>query len=223
MKKKSNATQDFVPIKEVRDGVVILEDGSLRSVILASSINFSLKSPEEQGAVLMQFQNFLNTIDFSIEIVIQSRRLDIKPYLNILEEQKKSQMNELMRIQTEEYIAFVRKFTENTNIMSKNFFVIVPYTPAIIRKGDTLGERIKSGLGIGSKDKKSKNEAKRRRFEEHLSQLEQRISVVEQGLRRSGVRVARLGTEEVIELLYQTFNPGETGVPGGEEDEQQTT
>src|SRR2546426_789121 len=100
----SKATQDFVPIKEVRDGVIILKDGSLRSILLASSLNFSLKSDDERNEILFQFQDFLNSLDFPVEICIQSRRLDIRPYIALLDERYKEQTNDLMKIQTTEYI-----------------------------------------------------------------------------------------------------------------------
>src|SRR3977135_1006373 len=117
----SKATQDFVPIREVRDGVVVLKDGSLRSILLASSLNFSLKSDDERNAILFQFQDFLNSLDFPVQISIQSRRLDIRPYIALLEERYKEQINDLMKIQTREYIEFIKKFTETTSIMTKSF------------------------------------------------------------------------------------------------------
>ena len=207
----TNATQEFVPIKEVRDGIVILKDGGLRSILLCSSLNFSLKSEDERNAILLQFQDFLNSLDFSIEIVIQSRKLDIRPYIALLEEREKNQTNNLMKIQVREYIEFIKNFTENTNIMTKNFFIVVPYSPAILNTSKT--GNIISNLGIGPKNKKSQAAAVESNFSEDRSQIEERLSVVEQGLTRTGIRVARLGTEEVIELFYKAFNPGETEKP----------
>lgn len=205
----TNATQEFVPIKEVRNGVVMLKDGGMRSILLCSSLNFSLKSENERNAILLQFQDFLNSLDFSIEIVIQSRKLDIRPYIALLEEQGKAQTNNLMKIQVREYIEFIKSFTENTNIMTKNFFIVVPYNPAVISPGrsGSIGSRF--GLGT-KKERAATTEAN---FDENRSQLEERLSVVEQGLIRTGIRVVRLGTEEVIELFYKAFNPGETEKP----------
>jgi hypothetical protein len=203
----SKATQEFVPIKEVRDGIAILKDGSMRGIVLSSSLNFSLKSEDERRAIILQFQDFLNSLDFPVQISIQSRRLDIRPYIALLEDRYKEQMNDLMKIQTREYIEFIRKFTETTNIMTKSFFIVVPYDPALIN--------IKKGAG-GFFKKTSTAEEKVRdenNFEENRTQLEQRVSVVEQGLSRCGIRVIRLGTEEVIELFYKIFNPGETDKP----------
>ena len=127
MAQNTQATQNFVPIKEVRDGFVVLDDGSMRAILLASSVNFALKSADEQQSIIMQFQSFLNSLDFSIQFFIESRQLDIRPYIALLEEKHKEQATDLMKIQTREYIDFVKKFTENSNIMSKSFFVVVPY------------------------------------------------------------------------------------------------
>lgn len=204
----TSATQEFVPIKEVRDGVILLKDGGMRSILLCSSLNFALKSEDERQAILLQFQDFLNSLDFSIEIVIQSRKLDIRPYIALLEGQEKAQTNNLMKIQVREYIEFIRSFTENTNIMTKNFFIVVPYSPAILTTGQSS---IASRLGFGTKSERAA--ATEASFDENRSQLEERLSVVEQGLIRTGIRVAHLGTEEVIELFYKAFNPGETEKP----------
>ena len=124
----AKATQEFVPIKEVRDGIVVLKDGGLRAIVLANSINLSLKSDDEQRATILQFQNFLNTLDFSVQISIQSRKLDIRPYLLLLENRMKVQSEPLLKLQTKEYIEFIKNFTESVSIMTKNFFVVVPYT-----------------------------------------------------------------------------------------------
>lgn len=201
---KATPTQAFVPIKEVRDGIIIEKDGGMRAILLASSLNFSLKSESEKNAILLQFQDFLNSLDFSIQIVVQSRKLDIRPYLSLLEEQGKLQVNDLMRIQIREYIEFIRSFTESTNIMTKSFFIVVPYSPNQITKDSGLASF------ISRSNPKDKAAAKESSFEESRTQLEERLAVVEQGVVRTGVRIARLGTDEIIELFYKAFNPGET-------------
>jgi len=209
MASTSSATQEFVPIKEVRDGIIMLKDGGMRAILLCSSMNFSLKSDDERNAILLQFQDFLNSLDFSVEILIQSRKLDIRPYIALLEGRVAKQESSLMKIQVREYIEFIKNFTESTNIMTKHFFIIVPYSPAML--GAPTASGILSSLGLGEKKLESaKSDAN---FDENRSQLEERLSVVEQGLVRSGIRVARLGTEEVIELFYKAFNPGETEKP----------
>ena len=207
MSRKTNATQDFVPIKEIRDGIAVLKDDSLRAILLASSLNFSLKSDDERAAILIQFQDFLNSLDFSIQIFIQSRRLDIRPYISLLEQQEKKQLNDLMKIQTQEYIEFIKDFTENTSIMTKHFFIVIPYSPA------PLQGKNKGGFGVFKMGKKEDRVTEKEIFEEKRTQLDQRVSVVEQGLVRSGIRVAHLGTEEIVELFYKIFNPGETEKP----------
>ncbi len=199
-----------MPIKEVRDSVAMLKDGGLRAILLASSLNFALKSSDEQTAIIYQFQNFLNSLDFSVQIFVQSRRLDIRPYLALLEERYKQQLTDLMKIQTREYIEFIRNFTENTNIMSKSFFLVVPYDPPTIKTSS-----LTKGFGdvFGGSNQQESTEDHLAAFEENKTQLEQRVSVVEQGLTRTGIRVAQLGTEEIIELFYKLFNPGELEKP----------
>jgi hypothetical protein len=208
-KVKAQATQEFVPIKEVRDGVVILKDGSLRSLLMASSINLALKSADEQEATIGQFQNFLNSLEFSVQFFIQSRDLDVRPYIALLEERYGLELDDLMKIQIREYIAFIKDFTERANIMTKNFFIVVPYDPALIVRGGgaaMIGNLFPSG-------NTSSAPLTDTQFEQYRTQLEQRISVIEQGLVRTGVRVVKLGTEEVIELFYKLFNPGELEKP----------
>ncbi len=203
---KSAPSQQFVPLKEVRDGIAILKDGSMRALLLTSSLNFALKSTESQEAIIYQFQNFLNSLDFTVQIFVSSRRLDIRPYIALLENRYKEQTGELLRLQTREYIEFIKKFTESANIMTKSFFVVVPYSSAMLNKGNA------SGL-FAKKDKAQEAAQKSEVFEEAKSQIQQRVSVVEQGLTRVGIRVAQLGTEEIIELFYKIFNPGETDKP----------
>lgn len=201
--KAGAATQQFVPIKEVRDGVVILTNGQMAGVLMTSSLNFALKSYDEQQSVIYQFQNFLNALDFPVQIAIHSTRLDIKPYLNLLEDRRKEQVNDLMKIQVHEYIQFIRTFTEDNQIMTKAFFVVVPFTPPIISKSK----------GINPFNKKDTKEEKTQQFEEFRTQLEQRVSIVEQGLKRCGVDAIWLGTDELVELFYRYFNPGDAERP----------
>lgn len=201
----ANATQQFVPVKEIRNGIAILKDGGYRGVLICSSINFGLKSAEEQHAITLGFQNFLNTLDFSIQIVINSRRMDLRPYLALLEGKSVEQKTELMRVQLHEYIEFVRSFTEQANIMTKSFYVIVPYAPHFSVANST-------GF-LKHKNEAEKTAASETSFEEDRAQLEQRLTLVGTGLASIGVRAVPLGTEEVIELLYRSFNPGELENP----------
>ena len=200
---KAKATQEFIPIKEVRDGIIVLKDGELRSIVLANSINLSLKSQDEQKATILQFQNFLNTLDFSVQISVQSRKLDIRPYLLLLEERIKVQTEPLLKLQTKEYIEFIRNFTESVAIMTKSFFVVVPYTHTVLKSDSSILGRF---FGRGSKEERQL--AKQVDFEEKRSQLEERVAVIQQGLGRCGINSAQLGTEEVVEVFYKVFNPG---------------
>ncbi len=210
MAAKSQTTQSFVPIQEVRDGVVVLKNGDMRALILASSLNFALKSQDEQSSIMLQFQNFLNSLDFPIQIFVQSKKLDIRPYIALLEGRYKEQLTELMKIQVREYIEFIKTFVESTNIMSKSFFVVIPYDPAMVSSSNNPMSSLLPGK---KKDAKARAESADQQFQEYRSQLEQRVAVVEQGLVRCGIRAAELGTEEVVELFYKLFNPGETEKP----------
>lgn len=201
MANQQPSTQDFVPIRDIRGNVVIFKNGQMAMVLLASSINFALKSLDEQQAILGQFQSFLNTIDFSLQFYIQSRRLNIEPYLAQLLEREPLQDNDLMRIQLREYMEFIKTFTTEVDVMSKNFFVVIPYTPTQI---DFSSNNI--GAIFGKKKDLTIEDAK---FEENRLQLEQRTALVEQGLSRIGVRTVALQSEELVELYYHIFNPGD--------------
>ena len=208
---KSKAAQDFVPIKEIRDGIVILKDGTMRMVLMASSVNLALKSDDEQTAILMQFQSFLNSLEFSTQIFIQSRRLDIRPYVARLDERLKEEMNDLLKIQIREYMNFVKTVTASTNIMNKLFLVVVPYSPPkpVTASAPSEGGALGNLLGKKSQAKPTISKGAMEAFEEAKSQLEQRAGIISQGLARTGVRMAPLGTEELTELYYHLFNPGE--------------
>ena len=154
-------TQDCVTLDKIRDGSVVLKDGSLRVVLIASSLNFALKSAEEQDAIIFQFQNFLNSLEFPIQIYIQSRKLDIRPYIALLENQLENASNDLMQIQIREYIDFVKKFVDMSNIMTKNFFIVVPYARSVIQSKDNFLYKV---LG-----KKQTSKKKQTYIEEDLS------------------------------------------------------
>lgn len=202
----AQATQKFVPVKEIRNGVVILKDGGYRGILMCSSVNFGLKSADEQKAIIAGFQTFLNTLDFSIQILMNSRRMDIRPYLALLETKMAGQKTDLLRIQLREYIEFVRSFTENSNIMSKTFYIVVPYS------GGSAAQVTKAFSLFGG-SKQAATDANNTSFEEAHVQLEQRLALVAGGLANTGIRAAPLGTEETIELLYRSFNPGELENP----------
>lgn len=199
--------QAFVPVSEVRSGVVILKEGGYRGIMMCSSLNFALKSEEEQRAIIGGFQNFLNTLDFTVQIVVHSRKTDVRPYLALLNERMEHQTSELMRIQLREYIAFIRNFIEGSDIMTKTFYIVVPYSV-----GATVAS-VKgafAGLGKGAAAQQPGIDTS---FEESRVQLEQRMALVAGGLASAGLRAVPLGTEEVIELLYRSFNLGEMDNP----------
>ncbi|MGI9118108.1 MAG: hypothetical protein ACR2IQ_00990 [Minisyncoccia bacterium] len=200
----ASGTQDFVPIKEIRNGVIELTSGEVRAIILANPINLSLKTEDEQQAILANFMSFLNSLDFSTQISIQSRRLDITEYLLKLEKRYELQTEPLLKIQTRQYIEFIRDFTENNEIMTKDFFVVVPYEGGLITKEAKGLMSFFSG-----KSKKETLLDEQKIFEENRTQLEQRVSLVISGLASCGVQAQMLDTDSVIEVVYKVFNPGD--------------
>lgn len=206
MAQNTQSTQQLVDIEAIRNGVVILKTGALRAVIMCSSVNIALKSQDEQDALIFQYQNFLNGLDFPMQFVVHSRKLDITDYFNNLTASLKTQENSLLRIQTEEYIEFIKSFVNMQNIMSKNFYAIVPYY---------IGEDIKLTwtdrlFGATSSSFISmSNDA----FQKHRNQLWQRVDNVIMGLRSLGVRSLPLSNDELVELFFDLYNPGERGKP----------
>ena len=206
----AKSSLEFVQIKEVRNVIIILKDGSLRAILIASSLNLSLKSSEEQQAIISEFQNFLNGLDFQTQICMQSRRLDIRPYLISLENRLKEQTEPLLKIQTKEYIDFIKSFTDEVNIMTKTFFIVVPYSPTMIKTSDVAGNlfgRNNSKKQAGN----TKKEIDTASFEEKRTQLDQRVGVIISGLGRVSIRTTQLKTDQIVELFYKTFNPGDIG------------
>lgn len=202
---QTKATQSFVPVQEVRNGVVILKEGGYRGILICSALNFALKSEDEQKAIIGGFQNFLNTLDFSVEIVVHSRKMDIRPYLALLSERMEAQTTELMRLQLREYIQFVQNFMDSTSIMTKLFYVIVPYTPGV------SAQAVTRALPFLQKQQQAQETSGS--FADDRVQLEQRMSLVMSGLASAGLRAVPLNTEEIIELLYRSFNLSELESP----------
>lgn len=196
---KGSATQDFVPIERVREGVVILKTGEIRAVLITNSLNLGLKSEDEQQAVLSQFQSFLNSLDFPVQFFVESRKLNIKPYMTLLQERSVLVKEDLLKIQIHEYMGFIKKFTDESNIMTKHFFITVPY---FNQATQTVSASSIMSLGAAPKTNEES-------FDTSRIQLDQRVASVVQGLSRFGLRAQRLGTEEVVELFYKLFNPGE--------------
>jgi len=197
------STQQFLEIDQIKEGVIVLKNKALRGVVMVSSLNFALKSEDEQKAIIYQFQNFLNSLDFSLEIAIQSRKLNITPYLDKLKELGAQQKNELLKVQTTEYQKFVKELIAGGAIMSKNFFVIVPFTLVEIP-----GMKQAKGL-FGKKPNPTFNDE---RFHRAKSQLWQRMEFVALGLRRCGLQCVPLNTPELIELFWSLYHPEESEV-----------
>jgi len=193
------STQQFLEIEQIREGVFVLKNKSLRGAIMVSSLNFTLKSEDEQSAIIYQFQNFLNSLDFSIEIVVQSRRLNITGYLDKLKDLEKAQKNELLKIQAAEYQKFIRDLIAGGAIVSKNFFVVVPFTLIEIPGTRTVK---KQPTVIFSEDQ----------FQRAKSQLRQRMEFVALGLRRCGLQCVFLDTLELIELFWSQYHPEEAEI-----------
>jgi hypothetical protein len=195
------AAQQFVDIAEIKDDIVVLKNGALRSVLMVSSINFDLKSTEEQEAIVAAYQNFLNSLDFPLQILISSRKLDIDPYMDLLDEKEKEQNNDLLRFQISEYRNFVKNLVSTSNIMTKTFYVIVPFAFTEGKK-ESFVDRIRIAL-----NPKQAIMEKGMEFENYKNQLWQRVDHIIAGLEGTGIRMIPLKTPELIELFYNAYNP----------------
>lgn len=201
---KGPATQEFVSIDEIREDVVILKNGGLRTILMCSSRNLELESIDIQNAIVSLYADFLNSFDWPLQIIVHSRKLDINPYLKLLEEKLKTQENELLKIQTAEYIEFVRSFVSLSNVMIKRFYISVPFDP-IESKTEGPLEKLTS---IISKTPK-KSALSEETFKEHRGQLTQRVEHTILALAHIGIKGSQLKTDELIELFYNLYNPEE--------------
>lgn len=197
----ASSTQRYVDVEEIRDGVVVLKNGSLRSILLVSSLNFDLKSAEEQDAIILQYQNFVNSLDFPLQILVSSRRFDIRPYIELLKDKENHQKNELLRLQISEYQNFIKSLAEVSNIMSKLFYIIVPFSPIEDKEKGLFHSLTTLFNPAGAVIER------REFFETYKNQLWQRVDHVSFGLSQTGLKIAPLNTEEIIELLYNSYNP----------------
>ncbi|TSC96182.1 MAG: hypothetical protein Athens101410_112 [Parcubacteria group bacterium Athens1014_10] len=202
IKKKSlPSTQKYLDIAEIKDDCVVLKDGSLRTILLVSSINFALKSEEEQKAIIQGYVNFLNSLEFSVQIIVQSRKLNISSYIEKLKEVEENQENDLLKMQTAEYISYIQELVEMGEIMSKYFYVAVSYSPFsggaknfFIRLQETLSAVMIIKL-------------KRTLFEKYKLELFKRADTIMSGLASMGLKSVPLDTQSLIELFYKTYNP----------------
>jgi len=198
----ATTTQQFLEIKDIKEGVIILKNNTLRGVLMVSSLNFALKSGEEQEATIYQFQQFLNSLDFSCQVLVQSRKLNITGYLDKLEELEKKQKNDLLKVQTAEYRKFVESLVKEGTIMTKNFYIIVPYSVLESQGGSTAGKLKKITAPTLTKEE----------FQRCKNQLWQRMEFLGLGLRRCGLTTVPLTTPELTELFWSLYHPQQAEV-----------
>ncbi len=195
------STQKYLDIAEVKDDIMVMHDGTLRVVIMVSSINFALKSEDEQNATISAYVSFLNNINFPIQIVVQSREMNIDEYLVRLKQKEKEQTNELLKIQTQEYIQYITELVSIGKIMNKKFFIVVPYNPLT----DKHKNFFKSMLDVLKPIEYVK--IKEKRFKQNKAELDRRVENVLNGLSSIGLNAIQLDTQSLIELYYNTYNP----------------
>ncbi len=194
-------TQDFLEVDQIKEGILILKNKSLRGVLMVSSANFSLKSEDEQNAIIYQFQNFLNSLDFFCQIVVQSRKINIKGYLDRIKNLEEKQTNPLLKMQTADYGNFIEQLVANNTILTKNFFVIIPYSPSEVESVKIKGNFFK---------KPAAPELTEESFQRNKQQILQRMEFVVLGLMRCGLKSVPLTTMELVELLWSLHHPKET-------------
>lgn len=201
MPKIQASTQRFLPFSEIKEDCVVLKDGSLRAVLLVSSINFALKSEDEQNAIIQAYVSFLNSFDFPLQILIQSRKLNINPYLEKLKIIEKQQTNELLKAQINEYRSYISELIKIGQIMTKRFYLTVPYNPLSDKKKGFFRKIIDLfGPGVFLKLRKEE-------FGKRKRELYQRVEHIVGGLNSVGLNVIPLDTQGLIELYYNSYNP----------------
>lgn len=211
------STQTYLRISEIRENTVVLKNGGLRAVLKVSSINFNLKSEDEQNAIIYSYQGFLNTLEDPIQIIIRSKKLDIDNYLDDLREKATKQTNALLQKQTTEYVEYIQKLVEYADIMSKEFYVVVPQDP-YRSKNQSFLEKF---LGfINSKDNYGQIKQRRDEFDELHRKLAQKINGVKIGLENCGLKVEELTTKNLIQLFYEINNPVAARYQKGEDWDQ---
>ncbi|HQK63869.1 MAG TPA: TraC family protein [Candidatus Staskawiczbacteria bacterium] len=202
------ATQNFLEIDDIREGVLLLKNNSIRGILMVSSINFALKSEEEQTAIIYAFQSFLNSLDFSCQIVVQSRNINITPYLDSLRDLEEKQTNELLRKQTAAYREFIKNMVVGDVVMTKNFYVVVPYTLVEIFGAAAATKNLNIFKGADAHMEKMTDD----QFQRCKTQLWQRMEYLAMGLRRCGLEAVPLTTPELIELFWAIHHPDQAEV-----------
>ena len=203
-----NSTQNSLQIAEVRDGIVIMNDGSFRSVVMVKSINFDLMSPQEQEAVESGYQGFLNSLYFPIQIFIRSQKVDLRPYIEKLDKIRTEHDNMLLALLMEDYIGYIGNLSEQTNIMDKKFYIVIPFFPVVnVQKGLTQSKNFLGGLGGVFRPKEQHVTINEADLENAKTELRNRVQAVLAGVRQCGIQGLPLDTQELIELYYDTYNP----------------
>lgn len=205
--RKANTTQNSLLLSELREGMVIMADGSFRAVIACKSINFDLMSAREREGVEYSYQNFLNALYFPIQIFIRSQRVDIGPYLDRLEDIRRNQDNMLLNVLMDDYIQFIDALAQDANIMDKSFFIVVPFFPA----GDA-GKMMEQGKGLfdkffGASKAAAVTKIDKASYEKAKEEIKNRVDSVISGLMQVGVQATQLNTKELGELYYNVYNP----------------
>lgn len=203
-----NSTQNALQIAEIRDGIVIMNDGSFRSVVMVKSVNFDLMSPQEQESIEYAYQGFLNSLYFPIQIFIRSQKIDLQPYIDRLDKIRTEHDNMLLALLMEDYIGYIDALSQQTNIMDKRFYVVIPYFPTIaVQKALTQSKTFFSGLGSMFNNKEQHVVINEVDLENAKTELRNRVQSVLSGLLQSGIQGLPLDTQELIELYYDTYNP----------------
>jgi len=203
-KDPQGSTQLYLRIGEIHDDTVVLKNGGMRAVLEVDSVNVNLKSEDEQNALAMSYQNFLNSLDFPIQIVVRSKKLDISGYLGKLKVIGKNQTNELLKNQVAEYSEYIRRLVEFADIMEKSFYVVIPYDPPRAKSINSL-QNFWNFIHPG--DSNSAFEQRKKEFADLNKKLEQNLDQVAGGLENCGLRARRLGTADLIQLFYGIYNP----------------
>ncbi len=203
-----NSTQNTLQIAEIRDGIVIMNDGSFRSVVMVKSINFDLMSRQEQEAVEYSYQSFLNSLYFPIQIFLRSRKVDLRPYIEKLDKIRTEHDNMLLALLMEDYIGYIDNLSRQTNIMDKNFYVVIPFFPVLeVKKALTESKNFLGGLGGLFKKGDQHVVIHEADLENAKTELRNRVQSVLSGLLQAGIQGLPLDTQELIELYYDTYNP----------------
>lgn len=198
------ATQTHLRIAEIRDNFLVLKNGGIRAVIETTSVNFNLKSEEEQNAIIYSYQAFLNTLDFPVQIVIKSKKLDLDNYLSNLREIGEKQPNPLLKTQTFEYIEYIQRLLEYADIMEKSFYVVIPQNPVRANKVSFWGKFLQR---FKMQDNTNEIIRRHKEFENLAKGLVQRVATVASGLENCGLKTRQLTTSELVELFYTINNP----------------